>query len=1580
MDERKEIFRLKKGDIYESPKNEIIYSSVDTLRRFYGCKCSVRFSYHGFIDLKIGIRRDGYSFKWIAEKRFSTAFVDDAELSFDLSSVENGTLELTFFALSDAVIYHWIPHAQKLAAKPEQSRILYDLTFPSLNLCCEEPLYMKFSEGMAYCSLEDHTVYLYDRSCVDFLTYFNSFSAMKWLKYTNVRNLGFYLDLRGRAEVSIVCQYDETRVVIDRYFIDASERGVYYLPVSGLRGKSLVGVLVKNIPSKDYEVLRNIDDVFVYSPREKFNGFNDFSEGNFSSPCVSENISPRKPGTIKNFSDASKRKGYDSSSFFSARSEDCVESENSETEEKTKGETVAESAVVEEYSNAGNGLFLKKANHPVSEGVHVESCFSEHVLAKRNFRKLTGAAKKKSDRNFLSDGMTSSWTEIYGGGWVTEDPETQNVELGIVISAENMETAVPDTVKKLSEGISENCYYSEHVRVAVVDVAGGLDSEDVSGAELIHNGCGLEEPSFRAIPWNYNVSDVVSGHTSCCYKSSDQLQHSSSGLDEENNVSFDYNKHSTETVVDSLLNSAKKGILEKKEGSAQQSDELKFAGESVKYYAPEWKPTHCLFMNDDVECEVTSIFRSLAFFRHMLFSDVALAGAMLSGKIRFFQQVNGEKFGNRSLKNAFDLRDPKTVYENEDEPDFPIYGNWWYYLVPLASVGSDSVFYLSRGDNEAFSDSCCMNNVSLNGVSCWKLEPETDREGSEDLNNGFHGNVKEMKAESKNKRKVIAELKKGEVYLLPKNELISCSVDTLRKVYGDSCCIRFTYHGNLNVKVGVSREGYSFKWIAEKMFCSSGYGEAEMILDISTVETGTLEITFFALSDAVICESVVLVNRSDLKLDQNKVLYDFLFPNLDLCSEEPLYCKFSDGFSYFSHEDKTVHLYDDSCVDFLTYFNSFSAMKWIKYTNVRNLSVYLDIRGNAEVSIIAQYGCERIVTDKYMISSPDRGIYILPVSSNHGSSVIGVTVRNIPRKVMQRSLTVADLCGSDKEEWHASNAVSCQESTVSENSVADNLNSVIKNFSEDSTHDVTKLETADASDVARVRREVDKGTVSGRGNSLRESAQNRKTAEIITKFEQSRTTTQIFGGGWISDDPETQSVRLGITITTFKREKDVKAAVSRLVRDISAHPKYADSIDIAVVDNGSTLTQEDVKGALLITNRNLGGTGGFTRGLIHYQETGLHTHCLFMDDDASCEAGAIFRSMSFQRHVIDHKVALSGAMLFENIKFMQWENGAWFDGGCHSIKRDFDLRDPVKLFENEEDVDLPIYGAWWFFFFPLDEAKKYSLPFFVRGDDIDFSYANDFRVVSLNGVSCWQQDFKTKENAMTAYLFLRSHIVHHMTIPSLKCSYKIMMRILWGHFKEYNNSYFYGTAACVNLAMKHVMKGPQFWEDNIVPVEVLKQIKELSSCEKPSPYTESELKALGLQLADVNIKTRILPVFIRRLSFFGHLLPDFMIRKTPKAMLPKWMTPRKERTYMRSQITVLDELNRTKTVLKRSPCMYFRNLLTFILLALKLKCVLPFLRRKYMKAQSVQRTREFWKKQFGTDEITDSNMESVGRK
>ena len=351
-----------------------------------------------------------------------------------------------------------------------------------------------------------------------------------------------------------------------------------------------------------------------------------------------------------------------------------------------------------------------------------------------------------------------------------------------------------------------------------------------------------------------------------------------------------------------------------------------------------------------------------------------------------------------------------------------------------------------------------------------------------------------------------------------------------------------------------------------------------------------------------------------------------------------------------------------------------------------------------------------------------------------------------------------------------------------------------------------------------------------------------------------------------------------------------------------------------------------------------------------------------MDDDASCEASSIFRSMSFIRHALDPKASLSGAMLFENIQFQQWENGAWFDGGCHPLKHGFDLRDAERLVENESETDKRIYGAWWFFFFPVAEAKNYSLPFFVRGDDIDFSYSNDFKVISLNGVSCWQQDFKTKENAMTVYLFIRSHIVHHLTIPELNCSPMKILKMLWKHFSAYNNSYLYGTAACLNMAIKHVLEGPSFWEKNMVPVEILKKIKELSACEQSVPYTLEEKEQLTL--ADKNIKTKLFPAFLRKISLNGHLLPRCFIRHTPKDMVYKWMMPNKNRVYLRDTITIIDEITLKKTILKRKQILFFKNLFCFTKTSLLMCVSYKKLKNIYKSSMKHQRSSVFWKQQF----------------
>lgn len=454
----------------------------------------------------------------------------------------------------------------------------------------------------------------------------------------------------------------------------------------------------------------------------------------------------------------------------------------------------------------------------------------------------------------------------------------------------------------------------------------------------------------------------------------------------------------------------------------------------------------------------------------------------------------------------------------------------------------------------------------------------------------------------------------------------------------------------------------------------------------------------------------------------------------------------------------------------------------------------------------------------------------------------------------------------------------------------------------------------------------------------------------------------LYGGGYLTDAPTTQEVRLGIGITTYQREESVKKSVAKLGKAIAAHPLYQDAVEITVVDNGKTLAPEALPDATLIPNPNLGGTGGFMRSLVHYQKEGRCTHCLFMDDDARCEAGSLFRAISFIRHAKEPNTALTGGMLYENLQFLQWENGAWFDGGCKALHHNLDLREAENLLKNEEESSHQIYGAWWFFLFPINAVKHYSLPFFVRGDDIDFSYSNDFRIVSLNGVSCWQEDFKSKESAMTVYLFIRSHIVHHLTIPRIKGPFKTIWKMLKSHFDAYNNSYFYGTAACMNLAIRHVLRGPDFWDKNIIPTEILKEIKSLSVCEQSVPYEEDELEELVL--ADKNLKTSLFPAFLRKASLNGHLLPSFMVHKTPRAMLFKWMTPNRNRVYMRNQVIVVDRASRKKIVLRRNVFQYFKNLCTFLGLMLTTFLRYKQLNKAYSKGAKVQRTEEYWLKQF----------------
>lgn len=362
--------------------------------------------------------------------------------------------------------------------------------------------------------------------------------------------------------------------------------------------------------------------------------------------------------------------------------------------------------------------------------------------------------------------------------------------------------------------------------------------------------------------------------------------------------------------------------------------------------------------------------------------------------------------------------------------------------------------------------------------------------------------------------------------------------------------------------------------------------------------------------------------------------------------------------------------------------------------------------------------------------------------------------------------------------------------------------------------------------------------------------------------------TLLRAGRFVTTDPPARSPRLAVCITTFRREAEVTRSAERLAAFIAASPMRTQLSGI-IVDNGGTLALPPLPRITCIANRNLGGAGGFARGMMEAEARGAD-HCLFMDDDAALHMEAIHRALAFLSHARAPDTAITGAMISNSHKWALWEAGATFDRGCRPQQggRDLRLRDEVLALEWQTRGAVPngFYAGFWFFAFPLAAVRAWPFPFFVRGDDVSFSLANRFRMVRLNGVVAFQDDFTEKESVLTHYLDLRSHLVHHLVFARLAIGRWALIRLALRFVARSLYRLHYDSAAAELRAWQDVMRGPDFFATSADMAHVRAEVIGLARDEvwtsgavplRPSvPLTIGRLRRLWL-----------------RVSLNGHLLP-----------------------------------------------------------------------------------------------------------
>ena len=440
--------------------------------------------------------------------------------------------------------------------------------------------------------------------------------------------------------------------------------------------------------------------------------------------------------------------------------------------------------------------------------------------------------------------------------------------------------------------------------------------------------------------------------------------------------------------------------------------------------------------------------------------------------------------------------------------------------------------------------------------------------------------------------------------------------------------------------------------------------------------------------------------------------------------------------------------------------------------------------------------------------------------------------------------------------------------------------------------------------------------------------------------------------------------KLAVSVTTFKREAAVEQTVRRAQRFIDSYA-HGENLHIFVVDNGQSADIKSNANTTYIPNDNLGGAGGFSRGLLEAENAGF-THVLFTDDDASFLTESLHRTYVYLALAEDDRTAVAGAMINNEHKWQLWENGASFDRGCRPQYHGADLRDVQTLHSMEIETsaapDPNLYGGWWFFAFPIKHAKSYPFPFFVRGDDVSFSLVNDFKICVLGGVASFQDGFVEKESPMTWYLDLRSHLAHHLQLASMDVGAFRTAKIgVWFVLRNFIRFHYETIEAC-HLAIEDVMQGPQFFDQNKDMAERRARIKALTNAEVFTPLAQDE-KHLSVRARPIAQKWRLA---LARITLNGHLVP-FYDHLGPKVAVLAKDKGIVGMAWGAREITYIDPVNDKSYTAKIEQLRGLKLLWKTVTLSLALIRKYPELVAEYRKTYPEIAAKSYWEDVYAKD-------------
>ncbi len=401
----------------------------------------------------------------------------------------------------------------------------------------------------------------------------------------------------------------------------------------------------------------------------------------------------------------------------------------------------------------------------------------------------------------------------------------------------------------------------------------------------------------------------------------------------------------------------------------------------------------------------------------------------------------------------------------------------------------------------------------------------------------------------------------------------------------------------------------------------------------------------------------------------------------------------------------------------------------------------------------------------------------------------------------------------------------------------------------------------------------------------------------LVAFEVLPEETTLLHAGWYGtevDEERVNDVRLAISTTTFKKEHYILANIELMREAMRAEQgPLHDRFHMFVVDNGSTLDAPALSDDLVtvIPNANVGGAGGFARGMLAAMDAEAdYTHVILMDDDVHVFPEAVLRTYNLLALATERYQGafVNGAMLSVEQPDRLFEDVSHVlrSGVYRKLKPDHFVSELSHVAACErENVEVEhAYGAWWFSCIPVANIaeKGLPLPVFVRCDDVEYGLRSNPTYMTMNGICVWHESFEGRPRAsVDCYQYVRNFLV--MAACDGYVNTELFMSRVWRNVMLRRRDLEYGAAELLLQGVEDYLRGPE-WLMEVNGSDLMRKNAQLNDKFVPLDEVDPEL----LAAAHVD---EIHPTRHRRLTLAGklaktlpydkHLLPDALLKSEP---------------------------------------------------------------------------------------------------